>query len=83
MESLDHLHEYLIDALTGGEGYLLDCFLQSRDPSFAPWQDRILAISRKCSTKDFPIGISNPEAREELWAIVNELRTKQSGTKSC
>ena len=73
MEKVENLSAYLRDMLEGGNGYSLDCFLQARNPNLLPWQEKVLSISRKYSTEEFPVGISNPSARSELWSLVSAL----------
>ena len=81
MEDTHDIAVYLRDLLNGGDGYMLDDFLQRRNHPLGIWQERILSTSKRYSSAEYPIGISNPHAREELLSIVKELESlKSSGT---
>ena len=69
--------EILIRHVEGkGNGYELDDFVNSRhgedveEKVVAP----ILDINRRFSTREHPLGISNPDAYEAIVALANELK---------
>jgi len=75
MVTRTELASFLRDFLTGGDGYMLDCFLQEPeyDVSVASVADGLFEINRKYTSSFYPIGLSNPDAKAELWDVVHDL----------
>jgi hypothetical protein len=70
------LAEHIEDFLMGGEGYLLDCFMQepSYSPELEPFATRLFSIHEEYSSKLYPVGLANPEARKHLVEVMTDLR---------
>lgn len=71
------LASYVRDFLSGGEGYLLDCFMQERayDGEIEPFAMRLFDLHEHYANDSYRIGLSNPEAKPELWKLVQELES--------
>ena len=69
------LAAYLRDALTGGDGYLLDCLLQERvfGDEIKPYVVKLFEVARTFPSNAWQVGFSSPEAKAELWKMVAEL----------
>ena len=66
--------EYIRRHLAGG-GYDLDDLVSwhDGDPAYEDVIVEVLAISRRHSTADFPIGIGNPASSDDLAALAARL----------
>lgn len=75
MTTRAELASYIRDFLSGGDGYLLDCFMQERvyEKDIEPFAVKLFDIHEKRSSATYRIGLSNPDARPQLWELVSEL----------
>jgi hypothetical protein len=69
--------EYLRGHL-GGSGYDLDDLAHAHqgDPAYEDAIEEVLAISRRFSTADYPIGISNPASDDDLRTLAERLESE-------
>ena len=75
MTTTAELASHLRDFLTGGDGYLLDCFMQepNHTADLQPYATQLFQINGKYSHESYPIGLASPEAKPELWNMLQEL----------
>lgn len=55
--------------------YELDDFLQEKDLEWMPLRERILAIHLAHATVQYPIGLSNPRANQDILSLISELES--------